>query len=53
MDEIYLYVPLVPERYVGWVRVKAAQGHTWLTPEEAEELADNLREAALAARRGI
>lgn len=53
MDPIYLYVPLIPEQYVGSVELRVATGETWMTPDEADQLADNLREAAASARRGV
>ncbi|WP_405056987.1 hypothetical protein OG474_30155 [Kribbella sp. NBC_01505] len=49
---VYLFVPMIPETFVGWVRVTASEPVTWMTPDEAEELADSLREAALHARYG-
>lgn len=46
---MFIFVPSIPEQHVGFVQV----GGVWMTPDEAEELAANLREAAIAARRGI
>lgn len=43
---VLLYVPMIPEKDAGLVRVS---GHAYLTPTEARELSLNLSDAAFAA----